>query len=344
MTIKLLNISLPDLKGGYLKRICFSSPGKISAQLLFFALLILSQEKQASGIKPPMIFASDSSAKPITDWYKGNTHTHARFSDKNDKNDVPEIAKWYRKAGYNFLVISEHNDLLTKKKVICHAEADHAPDFIMLCGLELSENRHLTALGITKFIHKENSLQDGVDRTVDAGGFPILNHPMRPVVKAADFIKTTDLNHLEVFNGNSPQDTPNCEQLWDSVLSAPKGRIVYAVASDDNHYTKSKVGRGWIMVDAPSLTDRNILESIRDGKFYASTGIYLTGYQITRKSITVRSSNGTRVTFIGKNGRTLKTVNAPGASIQIKGDEGYIRIKITNEEGIAAWTQPVMIK
>ncbi|MCX6255470.1 MAG: CehA/McbA family metallohydrolase [Bacteroidia bacterium] len=280
----------------------------------------------------------------IKRWYRGNTHTHAKFSDKNDKNDIPEIAGWYKKTGYDFLIISEHNDRLAKKQVFCHDEAADPPDFLMLCGLELSKKRHLTALGIDSYIGNEKSLQDGVNKTIAAGGVPILNHPRHPVIKASDFIKTKGLNHIEVFNGNRPNQTPASEKLWDKILSSPDGRPVYAVAADDNHYKKSKVGRGWIMVDSPALTKEDIEENIREGNFYASTGIILKDYQVTEDSIKVDSKNGSLIEFIGRNGEVLKTVKGPEASYHLKGNESYVRVKITNSAGNMAWTQPVFIK
>ena len=42
-------------------------------------------------------------------WFKGNTHTHSLWSDGNDFPDM--IARSYREAGYNFLVLSDHNVL-----------------------------------------------------------------------------------------------------------------------------------------------------------------------------------------------------------------------------------------
>lgn len=277
-------------------------------------------------------------------YYRGNTHTHAEYSDDHKKNDVPVIAGWYRKAGYSFLVLSEHNDRISKKKVFCHDEASKPPDFIMLCGLELSNARHLTALGIDTFIGDETSLQDGVSKTLAAGGVPILNHPQDPVESANDFIATTGLNHLEVFNGNSPDATPVNEMLWDSILSSPAGRPVFAVASDDNHFKKSNVGRGWIMVRSPALTKEDILENIRKGNFYASTGIVLKSYKVRKNSITVDSKNGKRILFIGKNGTVLSTADSSSAIYNFKGNELYIRVKITNNKGKSAWTQPVFIQ
>jgi hypothetical protein len=42
-------------------------------------------------------------------WYRGNLHTHSLWSDGND---VPEmICDWYKKNGYQFLAISDHNIL-----------------------------------------------------------------------------------------------------------------------------------------------------------------------------------------------------------------------------------------
>ncbi len=42
-------------------------------------------------------------------WFKGNTHTHSLWSDGNDFPEM--IADWYKKQGYDFLVLSDHNTL-----------------------------------------------------------------------------------------------------------------------------------------------------------------------------------------------------------------------------------------
>jgi hypothetical protein len=285
-----------------------------------------------------------SSLPEVSKWYRGNTHTHAQFSDTNDNNDVPMIAKWYEQVGYDFLILSEHNDHVEKKQIFCHDEAANLPKFLILCGLELSNSRHHTALGIDRFIGDETSLQDGVKKTVSAGGVPILNHPQDPVVTSKTFLETIGLNHLEVFNGGRPEDTPATEVLWDNILSSPNGRIVFAVASDDNHYKQANVGRGWVMVKSPALTKIDIEDNIRKGNFYASTGITLNDYQVTKNSITVDSENGNSITFFGKNGSVLNKINSKKATYTFQGNELYVRAKITNMDGKAAWTQPVLIK
>lgn len=275
-------------------------------------------------------------------WYKGNTHTHATFSDVNDTNDVPEIASWYADAGYNFLVLSEHNDHLSEKRIYSHDELSKPPSFLMISGLELSNSRHHLAFGINKYIGDETSLKDGVEKTLAADGIPILNHPQSPVITASAFIAIKGLNHLEVLNGGRPHDTRASEMLWDSILSDPGGRKVFAVAADDNHYKKENVGRGWIMVKARELTREAILESFRKGNYYATNGIIITYYEADNNGVGLETQNGDTIRFIGRNGDILKTVPGKKGSYEFTGGELYVRARITGN-GKTAWTQPLFL-
>ena len=55
-----------------------------------------------------MVSASGISAEE-TQWWKGNLHTHSLWSDGDDYPEM--IADWYKKNGYHFLGISDHNIL-----------------------------------------------------------------------------------------------------------------------------------------------------------------------------------------------------------------------------------------
>ena len=44
-----------------------------------------------------------------TQWYKGNIHTHTTESDGDE--DPHKVVRWYRRHGYDFLVLSDHNHL-----------------------------------------------------------------------------------------------------------------------------------------------------------------------------------------------------------------------------------------
>lgn len=47
--------------------------------------------------------------QPPLHWYRGNTHTHSLWSDGNDFPEM--IADFYKRNGYQFLVLSDHNTL-----------------------------------------------------------------------------------------------------------------------------------------------------------------------------------------------------------------------------------------
>jgi hypothetical protein len=292
---------------------------------------------------PIPISASDRDSIPAPSggfWYRGNTHTHSQLPVLDDR---ATISGWYKAVGYDFLMISDHNYDVNQSNY-CPSNLT-TPTFLMICGVELSESRHTTALGISQYINTETSLQTATTLTLNAGGIPILNHPQDAVVSAATFISTVGLNHLEVFNGGRPTETPATEILWDTILSAPNGRLVYGVAADDNHYSQSKVGKGWITIRANALTKENILSAVRTGDFYASTGIILNDYVVdyAAKTILVDSQNGNTITFIGNNGTILKTVTSSLGSYQVTGNEKYVRTKITNTAGKMAWTQPIYV-
>src|SRR5688572_23827665 len=47
-------------------------------------------------------------------WWKGNLHTHSLWSDGDDYPEM--IVDWYRRRGYHFLALSDHNILSQGQK------------------------------------------------------------------------------------------------------------------------------------------------------------------------------------------------------------------------------------
>jgi hypothetical protein len=51
---------------------------------------------------------------PADHWWRGNTHTHTLWSDGDD---FPEaVADWYKRNGYHFLAITDHNTLASAER------------------------------------------------------------------------------------------------------------------------------------------------------------------------------------------------------------------------------------
>lgn len=165
---------------------------------------------------------------------------------------------------------------------------------------------------------------------------------------------------------------------------------LFGMGCDDSHNyhsepkKQSHPGRGWIMVRAASLNVEALIAAMEAGDFYASSGVTLSEVVRAKEgiSITIESEPnvvyttefiGTRKGYersseqlFGENGQTLRvtrrysdeigavlaTVHGNSASYTLKGDEIYVRAKVSSNrlkkdpycEGELehAWTQPLV--
>jgi hypothetical protein len=207
----------------------------------------------------------------------------------------------------------------------------------------------------------------------EQGGIAQVNHPnLHWSVRPADLLPLDGPYLLEIWNSyprgvynlggvsDSGEVTLSTEALWDVLLSA--GKTVWGVASDDTHEYKNfdtkgtpTPGKGWVMVRAASLTPQAILDGLRTGDFYASTGVYLKDIKADGRTIAIQMAHPPedvgygaglarfKTAFIGKNGRALAQATGTAVEYKIRGDEGYVRAVITDSDGRKAWTQPVFL-
>ena len=303
---------------------------------------------------------------PSQRWYKGNTHTHTVNSDGDSTPD--EVVRWYREHAYNFLVLTDHNYLTSVDGLnAVHGAADK---FLVVRGEEVtstvaSKAVHVNGLNLDELVVAPTGtsvvqvMQQSVDGIRRAQGIPHINHPNFTWAMTADDLRQVERTRLlEIFNGH-PQvnnegggGVPGLEEVWDRILTS--GRLMYGVAVDDAHHFKrpgdplaSGPGRGWVYVRADRLDARAIVEALERGDFYASTGVELAAYDVTRTSIALKVKPTTyskyRIQFIGREGRVLAEQTDAAASYSFKGDEGYVRARILESNGYTAWTQPVAV-
>jgi len=330
----------------------------------FVLLVLLSVALIASTRVSSRAFNQDE--RP-TVWLKGNTHTHTTESDGDSSPDV--VAAWYREHGYQFLALTDHN-VLTSPDAL---NALHGKDgrFLLIKGEEVTDKFgdkpvHINGLDVSDKVdpQKGSSLLEVIQRNVDAirrvRGVPHINHPnfgWSFSTETLQQVRNTKL--LEIFNGHPHVNNlggggvPGLEDAWDAILSS--GTLMYGIAVDDAHTFKQPgnpnvagPGRGWVMVRAPRLEARAILEALENGQFYASTGVELSDYLASDRSVTVTIKKDTwskyRIQFIGKGGRILQESLDSPAEYIFRGNEGYVRAKVIESNGRVAWCQPVLVK
>lgn len=184
---------------------------------------------------------------------------------------------------------------------------EKAEEFLILQAEEISakfadKHLHINALNLETTlppINDKTSIEQtlrenflAIRKQEEALGRPILahlNHPnFRWSVSAEVLAQVLEDRFFEVYNGHpvinhmGDETHPSDEKIWDiantiriTELGAPP---MYGIASDDSHtYHGGDVGpgRGWIMVKAPELSPEALIGAMREGAFYASSGVSL---------------------------------------------------------------------
>ena len=276
-------------------------------------------------------FLNINQAKAQKKWYKGSTHIHTTYSD--GKLIPADVVATYKADGYSFIFITDEDHI---------TPTDTLSDSLFLCfnGEEAILDQHFSCLNIVRDV-SPLSFQQVIDSTYVQGGIAVLNHPLRGTheVYAAVILEMKNLNYIEIFNGKSEKDGyHDTQMLWDSILSA--GKLFYGVAADDFHETKH-LGKGWIMVASDTLQKDSVVNALKQGNFYSSTGAYISKIDVSDSLITIIAMDANTISFIGDNRTTLQTTNGDTSTYTITGNEGYIRAEVLGLNNKKAWTQPL---
>lgn len=292
-------------------------------------------------------------------WFRGNLHTHTTNSDGDSDPDV--VVAWYRDAGYDFLVITDH-DFIT----LPSDYASIAGRMLLVTGEEVTAGSiHVNGLGIRELVDPRlavsgsarDTLQENVNAVREAGGVPTVNHPnFRWQLRPDDLLALRGCALFEVHNagpetnGLGRPGHPSHEELWDLVLSA--GKRFFGVAVDDAHHFRSwgrpysNPGRAWVMVESDGLAETALLDAIDSGRFYASTGVAIHAISATRDELAIDIDPhwdlAYRTTFIGAEGRVLDVIDGVEPRFRLAdAPAGYVRARVEDSDGLLAWVQPV---
>ena len=274
-------------------------------------------------------------------WLRGNLHAHTKRSDGAATPQA--MAMVYAARGYDFLALSDHD-----QAPLAAGEMD-ACGLILLPALEVSAGcPHVLAVGVAQRLGPENGLQALLDEIAAAGGFSVLCHPSweesfnhYPWELLAAL---TNYQGIEIFNGLCI-DHPGSHlavDKWDRLLST--GRRVWGFASDDAH-APDEVARGWNMVQVAERTPAGVLDALRRGSFYASSGVTIERICCEGTKITVRAPDAQQIALIGRHGRRVCHAYGPELKLDAENYTGpYLRAECYGAGGAMAWSQPIDVR
>ena len=272
-------------------------------------------------------------------WLKGNLHAHTTNSDGRVAPD--ERVAGFARQGYDFLAITDHN-------FVTRGASD---DLVLISGAEYVirldyRSYHLVALNVPAGFQLFDGLamQESVDEVRSAGALPIIAHPYWCGLTAAELRDVRGCLGIEVFNttcllGNGKGVSA---VHWDDLLCA--GWRGFGFAVDDCHRTADAYG-GWIMVKSLDREAGAIVQAIKAGRFYASTGPEIKSVVLEGSRLTVECSPAAVVNFIGR-AAAGRQIAAPegetmtSASFDLASEFGYVRIEVVDSRGRTAWTNP----
>ncbi len=259
-------------------------------------------------------------------------------------------------------------------------------------SMEYEKNQiHINATNIQKKIEPNggNSTVEVIQTSINAilkqsreTNTPILPHINHPnfhySITVDDFVQLKNVHFFEVYNGhplvNNEGDSTHIsiEKMWDLIniaYSEKNQPLLFGVATDDSHHyltlnkEASNPGRGWVMVKTDSLRAPNLIEAMKKGDFYGSTGVVLKemSFQDNLLNIEVEQVQETdyEIQFIGamsdtKEVKIISTVKGTKAEFELTKDYMFVRAKILSDrtnknffdetEFEKAWTQPVVYK
>jgi hypothetical protein len=282
-------------------------------------------------------------------WLKGNLHTHTANSHCGHY-EVEKVIDMYTsfKMNYDFLAITDHYRLtnldkyINDEKIILFQGVEHKEDFYHCLGININKCED-----DKNDLNNHQSLFEEVERQ---GGINIICHPHVNKNDYWPLERLLELNNytgIEIFNNNVRFDNSGnaiATDLWDELLS--KGKKVWGFADDDMHLFQ-RCGGGFNMVLAKEKTREAILEAIKSGSFYASSGVFLNSITLKDNTIFIDIKHDkipVTFKFIGHGGVLLKEEFGSSASYDINGKEGYVRVEMKREDGMMAWTQPFWVE
>lgn len=268
-------------------------------------------------------------------WLRGNLHLHPRPKDRPD-----DVAQWYAAAGYGFLGLTEHDKFYSLEDI---AEWNHC-GMVLIPGNEVTKNGpHILHLDADRQVEPDPDRQKVIDQINGSSGFAIVNHPNLGSdfdgCPLATLQQLTGYVGIEIFNasGFGGMGSAYATDKWDMLLS--QGRRLWGFASDDYHH-RTDAQRGWIMAFVKQRTREAVLDALRQGRFYASTGVTIDRIAVDGRHIRVEASDADRIVAISDYGRRVATSNSHALEVYAGADRTYVRFECWGGGERQAWTQP----
>jgi hypothetical protein len=279
-------------------------------------------------------------------FYRGNLHCH---SDRSDGSIPPnEVIDVYKRLGYDFICLTDHFEAQYGWQV-----TDTSPwrdeSFTTLIGAELSSpgpvrrgKYWLGAAGLPLDFAPAGDGETGPQlarRAQQAGAFVSLLHPGFNATSLDDVEDLEAIDAVEIYNDGVQRAHDRGEGWYLAAEMLNQGRHLFGIASDDAHFAYGgldAVGGAWVMVRSRSLHPVSLLDALKSGAFYATSGPEIHDIIVDGREVEVHCSPAAVISMTGPGclSRSVAHHRWNGRRLQV-GEAGELAcVKATQPEGI----------
>ena len=276
-------------------------------------------------------------------WLRGNLHTH---STESDGVRAPErVIDDYEARNYDFLALSDHDVLVDPERY--HQQTG----LLLLPAVEVSANGpHLLHIGANEAVAPFEDRAAVIETIEQGSGFAVLAHPHWGETfehwSIDELHRLDGATGIEIYNADIEIATgsPDATDCWDQLLAA--GEQCWGYANDDAHYPW-QVARAWNVVQVDRQSPEAILESLRTGRFYASTGVTVESIRSSGNQLHIETSDATEIQLYSDYGVLQQTCPGSSATFRLPeqlvhgSDHTYVRIECVGRGSERAWLQPM---
>ena len=292
-------------------------------------------------------------------WLRCALHAHTTNSDGELAPDM--LVRHFEWSAYDVLAITDHwfrtveqstRRLLVIPSTELNARAGASGD-----------DAHVLALGVEADPEPPDEfapLPDVVAWINENAGVPFLAHTYWSGLRTSDWEECDGLAGIEVWNAGCELEIGRGDSSihWDEALEA--GRPLTALATDDSHHPGYDSGFAWTMVRAAEKSQQAVLEALRAGSFYSSTGPTIESVELDGNAVVVRSSPAASVTLVSTRHRGARAnagrLGYPNGSTILERDSAGLitacrlekpplapfgRVLVSDTACRRAWTNPL---
>jgi hypothetical protein len=305
-----------------------------------------------------MSFSTQPFSSPGRFW-RGNLHTHSNRSD--GRLSPEEVCNFYREANYDFLSITDHF-MECYDFPIADTRPYNTPDFITIAGAELHTGEtefgqlwHILAVGLPSNFAPNRPGETGPQitaRALASGAFVAAAHPAWYGATEQDIRSLGAIHAIEIYNGCAADHNDRAESWYVLDQMLTRGARYTACATDDAHFHPDRHGelRGWVYVKCEALQPEVILEALKAGEYYSSSGPQLHSVQlVTGNKLRISCSPVDRVWIVGGcGGNAVACAHGNGLieaelNLKILSGSPYFRITVRDRDGAHAWSNPIWL-